>query len=272
MKWISAAIAVAVSVAAPPRRLALGPHLSRPGSPCRRAQRPRSRSSRRPWVWRVADGRRAHPCPVPGRHCRHVEGWTATATPDGAGNSVLEWTGGVLPADEEGAFPVEFTAPDTPGVLLTFPAIQVCENGEELAWISGDPADEYPAPRVLVLPPGSQPAATIDDVALDAPDATSSSPSSTSTTPTPRRRRRSARPRPPPSHEPRRADNHCRARRSTAPATTAAPDTTVAGQHGPATTVGDDDGSGSGPIIAIAIAVAALGAGAAVFVARRRSA
>ena len=56
-----------------------------------------------------------------------------------------------------------------PGVLLTFPAIQVCENGEELAWISGDPADEYPAPRVLVLPPGSEPATTIDDVALDAP-------------------------------------------------------------------------------------------------------
>ena len=82
---------------------------------------------------------------------------------------MLEWTGNVLPADEEGAFPVEFTAPDTPGVLLTFPAIQVCENGEELAWISGDPADEYPAPRVLVLPAGSEPATTIDDVALDAP-------------------------------------------------------------------------------------------------------
>ena len=54
-------------------------------------------------------------------------------------------------------------------MLLTFPAIQVCENGEELAWISGDPADEYPAPRVLVLPPGSEPAATLDDVPLDAP-------------------------------------------------------------------------------------------------------
>ena len=107
--------------------------------------------------------------PFPDATAGLVDGWTATATPDGEGNTVLEWTGNVLPADEEGAFPVEFTAPDTPGVLLTFPAIQVCENGEELAWISGDPADEYPAPRVLVLPAGSEPATTIDDVALDAP-------------------------------------------------------------------------------------------------------
>ena len=35
-----------------------------------------------------------------------VEGWTAAATPDAAGNTVLEWTGGLLPADAEGAFPV----------------------------------------------------------------------------------------------------------------------------------------------------------------------
>jgi MYXO-CTERM domain-containing protein len=98
-----------------------------------------------------------------------VEGWVATATPDGAGNTVLEWTGGLLPADQDGAFPVTFMAPDTPGELLTFPAIQVCESGEELAWISGDPQDEFPAPRVLVLPVGFVPAATIDDVPLDAP-------------------------------------------------------------------------------------------------------
>lgn len=98
-----------------------------------------------------------------------VDGWTATSTPDGAGNTVVEWTGGMLPTDEDGAFPVVFTAPDAPGLLLTFPAIQVCESGEELAWISGDPQDEFPAPRVLVLPPGSEPAETIDDVPLDAP-------------------------------------------------------------------------------------------------------
>ncbi len=60
-------------------------------------------------------------------------------------------------------------APDAVGELLTFPAVQTCANGEELPWISGDPADEFPAPRLLILPPGSQPAATIDDVPLDAP-------------------------------------------------------------------------------------------------------
>lgn len=107
--------------------------------------------------------------PFPDAVADDVEGWTATATPDGAGNTVLEWTGGVLPADEDGAFPVEFVAPDAPGTLLTFPAIQVCADGSELAWISGDPADEFPAPRVLVLAAGSPAAATIDDVPLDAP-------------------------------------------------------------------------------------------------------
>ncbi|MET0460747.1 MAG: DUF1775 domain-containing protein, partial [Ilumatobacteraceae bacterium] len=107
--------------------------------------------------------------PFPDAVAEDVEGWTATATPDGAGNTVLEWTGGLLPTDEEGAFPVEFVAPDAPGTLLTFPAIQVCADGAELAWISGDPNDEFPAPRVLVLPAGSEAAATIDDVPLDAP-------------------------------------------------------------------------------------------------------
>ena len=107
--------------------------------------------------------------PMEGATAGAVEGWTAAATPDGDGRTVLEWTGGALPADQDGAFPVTFLAPATPGELLTFPAIQVCENGEELAWISGDPQDEYPAPRVLVLPPGSEPAETIDDVPLDAP-------------------------------------------------------------------------------------------------------
>jgi hypothetical protein len=107
--------------------------------------------------------------PVAGAVAGEVEGWTATSTPDAQGRTVLEWTGGVLPSDQEGAFPITFTAPDTVGALLTFPSIQQCENGEELAWISGDPANEYPAPRILVLPPGSAPATTIDEVPADAP-------------------------------------------------------------------------------------------------------
>ena len=101
---------------------------------------------------------------VPGE----VEGWTATATPDGR-RTVLEWTGGSLPADQPGDFPASFVAPDAVGELLVFPAVQVCENGEELAWIDGDPEGEYPAPRLLVLPPDAAPAATIDDVPPDAP-------------------------------------------------------------------------------------------------------
>ena len=107
--------------------------------------------------------------PLPDASAGDVEGWTATTTPDGAGNTVLEWAGGPLPTDEEGAFPVTFFAPEEVGRLLTFPAIQICANGEELAWIDGDPAGEYPAPRVLVLPPDYEPAETLDDVPLDAP-------------------------------------------------------------------------------------------------------
>lgn len=107
--------------------------------------------------------------PVEGATAGAVEGWTTSATPDGEGNTVLTWTGGLLPADQTGAFPVTFTAPGTPGELLTFAALQNCENGEELAWISGDPESEYPAPRLLILPGGAAPAATIEDVPADAP-------------------------------------------------------------------------------------------------------
>lgn len=106
---------------------------------------------------------------VAGATAGAVPGWTATATPDGAARTVLEWSGGSLPADEAGAFPVEFTAPSRPGELLVFPAVQTCADGQELAWIDGDPAGEYPAPRLLILPAGSAPATTIDEVPADAP-------------------------------------------------------------------------------------------------------
>ena len=98
-----------------------------------------------------------------------VDGWSVSSTQDDQGRTVVEWTGGSLPPDQPGAFPIEFVAPDAVGELLTFPAVQTCANGEELAWISGDPATEFPAPRLLILAPGSEPAATIDDVPLDAP-------------------------------------------------------------------------------------------------------
>jgi uncharacterized protein YcnI len=107
--------------------------------------------------------------PVEGAAAGEVSGWTARSEADGRGHTVLEWTGGSLPADETGAFPVTFTAPDTVGELLVFPSVQECEDGETLSWIDGDPAGEYPAPRLLVLAAGSEPAASIDDVPADAP-------------------------------------------------------------------------------------------------------
>jgi len=107
--------------------------------------------------------------PVEGATAGEVEGWTATATPDEGGKTVLEWTGGSLPADQEGEFPVTFLAPDAVGELLTFPAVQTCADGEELSWISGDPADDFPAPRLLILAPGSEPASTLEEVPADAP-------------------------------------------------------------------------------------------------------
>lgn len=98
-----------------------------------------------------------------------VPGWTTSQEPDGSGRTVASWRDGVLPADEAGAFPIEFVVPDRPGELLLFPSVQRCEDGSELAWISGDPTSEYPAPRLLVLPAGSESAASIDEVPADAP-------------------------------------------------------------------------------------------------------
>lgn len=106
--------------------------------------------------------------PVAGAVAEVVDGWTATSEPDGDGRSVVTWSDGRLPDDEVGAFPVTFTTPAAVGQLLTFPFVQDCEGGAELAWISGDPEADYPAPRVLLLAPGSAPAATIDDVPADA--------------------------------------------------------------------------------------------------------
>ena len=201
-----------------------------------------------------------------------MDGWTATSTADDAGRTVLEWTGGLLPADQQGAFPVEFTAPDTPGALLTFPAIQVCENGEELAWIGGDPADEFPAPRVLVLPAGSEPAATIDDVPLDAPGRDQlvaivdvDNPQATTTTAAPESTTTAA----PTTTAPSSTTTG-----DTTPATTSIPPATSAPSSDtvtPTTSASDDDDSSMAPVVAVAAGVAVVGAGSAVLIARRRS-
>ncbi|QYG94344.1 DUF1775 domain-containing protein [Iamia sp. SCSIO 61187] len=107
--------------------------------------------------------------PVEGATAGAVDGWQQSTEPDGEGNTVLKWSGGLLAADQAGAFPITFAAPDAVGELLTFPAVQMCEGDKELAWIDGDPEGEYPAPRLLILAAGSESAATIDEVAADAP-------------------------------------------------------------------------------------------------------
>ena len=196
--------------------------------------------------------------PLEGATAIDVEGWTATSTPDGKGNTVLEWKGGSLPADQTGEFPIEFVAPDTPGELLTFPSIQTCENGEELAWISGDPGAEFPAPRILILPAGFEPASELDQIAVDAPgrdqlsqvvdvdnpdaaETTTTAPGAeTTTAPTPT--------------EPE------------ASATTATPEAAA-----PASTDDGDDGSNTGLIVGGVIALAVIGGGAAWFIRNRQA-
>ena len=103
----------------------VGPHRHR----CRRrAGRRRPRRSRSGRSTAAVIHRRSWSpvrAPVAGAIAETVDGWTATSTPDGAGFTVLEWSGGMLPVDETGAFPVEFVVPDTVGELLVFPAVQV---------------------------------------------------------------------------------------------------------------------------------------------------
>lgn len=193
--------------------------------------------------------------PVEGATAEDVDGWTATATGDGKGNTVLEWTGGVLPIDQTGTFPVNFTAPDEPGLLLLFPSVQTCEDGSELSWISGDPADEFPAPRVLVLPADQPPAGSVDEVAPDAPGRDQLTEIVDIDNPT--------------------AEPATETTVDSAPNSTVAPSTTLPLDEDVATvdeTTDDDDSSNTGSSIAIAVAlVVVLGGGAAFVIRRQRS-
>ena len=217
--------------------------------------------------------------PVAGAQAGSVEGWTATATPDGAGNTVLEWTGGSLPADVAGAFPVEFSVPDLVGSLLAFPAVQRCADGAELAWIGTAPGDPYPAPQVLVLAPGSEPAATLDDVPADAPGrellvalAEGAAPDDSIAVPA---TTAAAVVVAPPTAAPTTAAPDTAVPATAAP--TAAP-TTVPASSAPATTAaapttlaedGDEDGSAGVAVLAIVLALAAVGAAGWVMYRRR---
>ena len=192
--------------------------------------------------------------PVEGATAGEVEGWTATAEADGKGNTVLEWTGGSLPSDQTGEFPVTFTAPDTVGELLTFPSVQTCENGEDLSWISGDPADDFPAPRLLILPAGSEAAGELEEIAADAPGRSKlaeivdvDNPTETTTT----------------------AGGETI---TTAAETTTTGATTTTAPSTDDESASDDDSGSSAPVIAGIIVVLAVVAGGAVIVLRRRSA
>lgn len=213
--------------------------------------------------------------PIEGAVAEDVEGWDASSTPDGDGFTVLEWVGGVLPADEPGAFPVEFTVPDAVGELLVFPAVQGCEDGGELAWISGDPGAEFPAPRVLILAAGSEPAATIDDVPIDAPgrDQLTSiidvdNPAGVTTTaPAPATPADST---PPATEQPTETAVAATDPVATEPvASETVPVDTEPAETEPADGATDDDSSSAPWVIAVVVLLVAVGV-AAFFVARRR--
>lgn len=73
------------------------------------------------------------------------EGWTASVDGD-----VIAFTGGPLPDEEQAAFELTFTAPTDVGAVLTFPMVQMCEDGATLEWIQLDADARYPAPTVEV--------------------------------------------------------------------------------------------------------------------------
>ena len=226
--------------------------------------------------------------PVAGATAVERDGWTAASTPSADGTTVLEWSGGSQPADEAGAFQVRFQVPDAVGTLLVFPAVQHCENGEQEAWIETGPDAESPAPQVLVLPAGSAPAATLDDVAADAPgrdllaaalsgeaapDDGGAAPATTSTTvpattapaTTAARRPAARRPPRPARRRPRRPPTAATTTTAARPRPTAASSTTT-------TTSSGGGGSSTGWIVAIVIAAVVIAGAAVVVVLRRRGA
>lgn len=65
--------------------------------------------------------------PVEDAVAGELQGWTVSTAADSSANTILTWSGGLLPADQPGAF---LTAPSTVRELLLFPAVQTCHNGD----------------------------------------------------------------------------------------------------------------------------------------------
>jgi len=76
-------------------------------------------------------------------------GWTATVTP-----TELDWTGPALAADAHHEFSFSVMLIQPAGTVVTFPTIQQCTDGAELAWIEttvpGQPEPPHPAPSIVV--------------------------------------------------------------------------------------------------------------------------
>jgi periplasmic copper chaperone A len=71
------------------------------------------------------------------------DGWTTSRS-----GRTLVFEGGPLPADQEDAFGISFTAPDKK-TILAWKVIQTCEQGEA-AWIQSGRDAEHPTPLVGV--------------------------------------------------------------------------------------------------------------------------
>jgi len=82
----------------------------------------------------------------------YLAGWEATV--DEAGPVVVTWEGGPLPHDQFQEFGISVLMPESPGEIVTFPTIQTCASGEEIAWIEETPEGgeepEHPAPAIAI--------------------------------------------------------------------------------------------------------------------------
>jgi uncharacterized protein YcnI len=108
-----------------------------------------------------------------------LPGWSASVE-----SGIARWTGGPLPDDSPGLFPLRMTLPAEAGPLA-FPLVQRCERGS-LDWIEetveGQPEPEHPAPILLLTaaPPGSTTASTSSTTTTPTTTTTTTAPTTTS--------------------------------------------------------------------------------------------